>query len=174
MTRWLRARTLAELEPTDRDAIEDHVFACDVCFARLRAAERLHDGLRTLASAKPPTTLTTATLAEMKQAGRRIEEFRVGPHERLQGSIGVEAEIAVLRVRVDLRDVVRAELRLCRPDGTAFLVVPAPFEPDSGELLVACDARVAASYETLRFQIVAVEPADRGTIADVTFVQVER
>jgi hypothetical protein len=82
-----------------------------------------------------------------------------------------DAEIAVLRVRVDLAGVRRIEITLCRSDGTPFVTLPATFDSGAGEVLIACDAHLAKAYDGIRFKVRAVDPADRGEIADVLFVR---
>lgn len=162
---------LGEIDETEAEAVDRHAFDCESCFVRLRAAERIVRGLGRLVAMTPPPTLTVAQLDELKKTGRSVHEFPVDARGVVHGLLPPDAEIAVLRVRVDLAGVRRIEISFCRPDGTAFVTVPAVFDPSAAEVLIACEAHLARAYESIRFRLRAVDPPDRGEIGDVLFVR---
>ena len=109
---------LALLPDAEQDAVEEHLFACDACGDRLRAAIDLSEGLRTLARSGSLRVVVADDLVQhVVSAGRRVRTYAVASGETVACTVSADDEFLVARLAVELRDAGRVDLSFCDAAG---------------------------------------------------------
>lgn len=109
---------LALLPDAEQDAVEEHLFACDACGDRLRAAIDLSEGLRTLARSGSLRVVVADDLVQhVLSAGRRVRTYAVASGETVACTVSADDEFLVARLAVELRDAGRVDLSFCDAAG---------------------------------------------------------
>jgi hypothetical protein len=102
----------------DEEAVESHLFACDACGDRLRAAVALATRLRDVARSGGLRVVVGEALVRRAQAtGRRVRRYEAAPAETIHCTAAVDDELFVARLAADLRGAARVDLSLCDPEG---------------------------------------------------------
>jgi hypothetical protein len=157
-----------DLEAAESDAIESHVFACATCTAM---SERIAAVTEKLRSLEPPV-ISAARLDELRSAGRRIQDNPVAPGGRKRVVFSEQEFIVHHLGGLDLTDVDRVGL-VVRDDGTDQVVTEypsAPFDPKTGEILIACQRHFVVFPANIAFQVTTYA---RGEAKNVTRYVVE-
>jgi hypothetical protein len=129
----LVAYWLGEVEP---EPLEEHLFACASCSARLDWLAALSAGVRAAVRAGALGVAVSAAFVEgMKAGGLRVREYRVAPGERVSCTIRADDDAVVTRMQASLAGVRR--LDLARVDAAGGAVQEArmrdiPFDAASG------------------------------------------
>ncbi|HEX7054346.1 MAG TPA: hypothetical protein VF211_10500 [Burkholderiales bacterium] len=153
-------------------ALEEHLFGCGHCTARLAELARLGAGVRTAFLAGALTAVVSAPFVEkLRREGVRLREYRLRPGETLSCTIAASDDFVVSRLAADLRGVKRLDLLREIEGRPALEMHDVPFDPAAGELLVLPPAAALKKMPSHveRVRLVAVEEAGRRTIGEYTF-----
>ncbi len=109
---------LAALSPADEETVEDHVFACDACSARLTEMAGMAEGVRVLAQrGNLRLVVSDKFLERAAQEGLRVREYVVGPGGEVACTVTAEDDILIGRLEADFRGVQQVDLCYCDSDG---------------------------------------------------------
>ena len=163
--------------PRDAEAsVEEHLFGCARCSARLGSLVAFAHGIRAaVRSGRVQAVITPALLAHMRRDGLRIREYRLAPGERVACTIRADDDAVVGRMQAPLAGVTRVDAleTLDLHDGRAsqWRVEDVPFDPAAGEVISLPSAALLKERpaHTLRVRLVAVDATGERTLGDYTF-----
>lgn len=169
----LTAYWLGELESEE---VEEHLFACAACSARLEELAALGAGLRAVVREGRVTAVVSAPFVEaLRRQGLRIREYRVPPGGRVECTLLAEDDAVVSRMQAPLAGVKRLDLvwRIEAGGGAAAeaRIEDVPFDPAAGEVLNLPSAAALRRQpaHTMRIRLVAVEEAGERSLGEYTF-----
>ena len=154
---------LAALPASEEDAVEEHLFECDACGARLREAIALVEGVRDLA--RHGTLLMVVSDAFLKRVaaeGFHIREYAPPAGGKIACTVKAEDDFLIGRLTADLHAVRRVDLSLCDEKGREKLrLADVPFDTASGSVAFQqpIDYAKAAPSETLVARLLAFDAA---------------
>lgn len=131
-----------ELAPAERDAIEEHLFACEVCTA---AGERVAAIVMALRTQVPPV-IAVEQLAELRARGLAIGENTFQPGVRTSVTFAPGLDLLIHHLAgLDLADAQRVAVTVrSQASGAVLFHDPvAPFDRARGEVLIACQRHFA-------------------------------
>ena len=117
------AATLADywfalLSQPEEEAVEEHLFGCDACRARMEEVIALADGVRALArEGDLRVVVNDEYLRRAAKDGLRIREYTVPPGGSVDCTVTAEDDLLVGRLVADIRGVERVDLSLCDEGG---------------------------------------------------------
>lgn len=131
-----------DLELAAVDRLDEHLIGCGVCTAESARVAALSEAMRTFI----PPLLDHATLASLLARGLRITENPLLRDERRTVVFPLDTDLLLHRLGgLDLSAVVRLSMRIIVEEtGDLLFEDPsAPFDRDSGEVLIACQRHFA-------------------------------
>lgn len=140
-----------DLDPTESDDLEAHVFGCATCTALSERIAAVTEKMRSL----EPAVIPAARLDELRAAGRHIEDHFVAPGERSRVRFTAQEIIVHHLGGLDLEDVERVSV-VVSSDGTKQVVTEypsVPFDPKRGEVLIACQRHFAVFPPDIAFEV---------------------
>jgi hypothetical protein len=166
---------LGELAPEQEAPLEEHLFACASCSARLEELAALAGGVRAaLREGRVKAVITPRFLEALRRQGLRIREYRVPAGGRVDCTLLADDDAVCGRMQVALAGVKRLDVRQRLDVGgeiTEMHLEDVPFDPVAGEVLTFPSAawlrKVPAN--TLRVRLVAVEEAGERVLGEYTF-----
>jgi anti-sigma factor RsiW len=170
----LAAYWLGEL-PDAEGALEEHLFACAHCSARLEWLAALSHGVRAaLRDGRVAATITPAFLEALRRQGLRIREYRVPAGARADCTLLAGEHAVVGRMQAALAGVQRIDtVKRLEVAGkvTETRAEDVPFDPAAGEVLFMPSAvwlrNMPAS--TVRVRLLAVEETGERVLGEYTF-----
>ena len=163
-----------EAQPRDEEAVEEHLFACTECSARLEELVGLGAGIRdALRSGALRAVLPRDFVERLKSEGLRLREYRVPPGGSVNCTLTGEDDFVVSRLQAPLAGVERLDLVYVGPDGEAQATFEdIPFDAAAGEVLVLPSAAAvrAMPAHTFRMRLVAVGAHGAKPLGDYTFI----
>lgn len=153
-----------DLSPEELDAVEAHLMGCPHCSeASARVA-----AITTALGAMVPVLVTRVALEELRGRGLRIVEGTLSPGERRP--VVFERDVDLLIHRLGGLDLARVErvrfLLRVEETGEVILDDPrAPFERDTGEVLLACQRHFAAFPPNVVAEVRARDPSGAEHVA---------
>jgi len=109
---------LAALPSAEEEAVEEHLFDCDQCGARLHEVIALADGVRTLArEGSLRMVVSDAFLERAKEEGLRVSEYAPPAGGSVQCTVRAEDDLLVGRLAADLSGATRVDLAFCDAQG---------------------------------------------------------
>jgi hypothetical protein len=116
---------LASLAQPEEDAVEQHLFECDECGARLREVIALAEGVRTLAREGSLQMVVSDTfLQRAAKEGVRIREYAPPAGGSVQCTVGADDDILIGRLAANLSAANRVDLSICDERGVERLRMP--------------------------------------------------
>ena len=153
---WLGALPLAEEE-----AVEEHLFACDDCSARLREVISLAEAIRNLArQGSLLMVVSDAFLTRIAQEGLRVREYNLPLGGSVACTVTAEDDFLIGRLSTDLTGAKRVDLCLLGADGAEKLrLQDIPFHPGAGNVAFqqSISYAKAAPSETMIARLVAFD-----------------
>ena len=140
-----------DLDATESDAIEAHVFGCATCTAMSGRIAAITEKVRSL----EPAVIGAARLDELRAAGRRIEDNFVAPGERNRVLFAAQEMIVHHLGGLDLAGIDRVSV-VVRKDDTNQEIVEyssVPYDASSGEVLIACQRHFAVFPPDIAFEV---------------------
>ena len=168
---------LGELAPDAEAPIEEHLFACAHCTARLEELAALASGIRaTVREGRVAAGISVPFLETLKRQGLRIREYRVPPGGRAECTLRAEDDAVVPRMQAPLAGVKRVDvLQRLEVGGEVSeqRVEDLPFDPAAGEVLLLPSAAALRKLpaHTMRMRLVAVDEAGERPLGEYTFAQ---
>ena len=154
-------------------ALEEHLFSCAACTARLEGLAALGEGVRAaFRSGAVGAVVSAAFVEKLRGEGLRLREYRVRPGESVSCTIAAGDDFVVSRLAADLSGVKRLDLFNGVDGGAMRLAMQdVPFDPATGELLVLPPAAALKKMpaHVHRIRLEAVDEAGRRTLGEYTF-----
>jgi hypothetical protein len=134
------------------DEIEEHLFGCDACATE---AERVAAIVGAFRDQLPPV-ISHAQLADVARRGLAIEENTFHPGTRTAVTFAARLDLLVHHLAgLDLAGAERVDLTI-RSEATGAVLYHdplAPFDPASGEVLIACQRHFAMFPRDVVFDV---------------------
>jgi hypothetical protein len=172
-TATLLAYWLRELEGGEESQLEEHLFACEDCSARLRDLARLGEGIRHAARAGTLHAVVSAPFVERLQgAGLRVRRYDLQPGGSVLCTATANDDAVVAYLHASLKDVERLDLLVHDSVTNArWRLEDIPFDPAASEVVLAPSVvglrRSPKTTQTMR--LVAVAGNEERPIAEYTF-----
>jgi len=152
---------LGELDAAEEAQIEEHVFGCAECSARLQQLVQLAQGLqRASREGNVITILTPSFIKRLQDAGLRVREYRMDPGGSVLCTVAPEDDRVVAHLHAPLTDVRRLDLVIHDDtEGFSFRVEDLAFERAANEVVLSpsmAELR-ALTHATQRVELVSVE-----------------
>jgi hypothetical protein len=154
---------LAALSPAEEEAVEEHLFACDSCGARLREVMALAEGIRTLArEGSLRMVVTEAFLERAAEEGLRVRQYAPPAGGGVQCTVTAEDDLLVARLAADMSGAQRVDLCICDGEGVEQQrLKDIPVAPGAGGVLYqeSLAFAKAARTQTMIARLVALDEA---------------
>jgi anti-sigma factor RsiW len=171
----LIAYWLGELPAAEEAPLEEHLFACGECSARLEELTALAGGIRAaMREGRVSAVISAPFLEALRRQGLRIREYRVPPGGRVACTLLADDDAVVSRMQAELAGVKRVDaLQRLELGGEVHEVrlEDVPFDPEAGEVLnlpLAARLRTMPAH-VVRMRLLAVEEAGERTLGEYTF-----
>ena len=165
---------LAALAKPEEGAVEEHLFTCDECGARLRGIIALEEGIRKIA--REGSLLMVVSDAFLKRAaedGLRVREYAPPPGGGVECTVTADDDILIGRLASNLSRAKRVDLCICDQRGVERVRLPdIPFDPGAGSIAFQQSITYAksASSETMIARLVSMDDAGvEHLLAEYTF-----
>jgi len=171
----LIAYWLGELPAAAEEPLEEHLFACAGCSARLEELAALAAGIRAaVREGRVHAVISAPFLELLRRQGLRIREYRVPAGGRVDCTLRADDDAVVSRMQAPLAGAKRVDaLQRLELGGEVFetRLEDVPFDPAAGEVLnlpSAAGLRKLPAH-TLRVRLVAVDEAGERPLGEYTF-----
>lgn len=158
------------------EELEEHLFACAACSARLEEIAALGAGIRAAArEGRVAAVISGPFLEALRRQGLRIREYRVPAGGSVECTLRARDDAVVSRLEAPLAGAKRIDVLFRVELGgevTEQRVEDVPFDPGAGEILVlpsAAELRKLPAH-TQRVRLVAMEEAGERLIGEYRFV----
>jgi hypothetical protein len=169
----LVAYWLGELPAEREAALEEHLFGCAHCTARLEGLAALASGVRAAVKGGRVSMFVAEPFVEaMRQAGLCLREYRLGPGGSVNCTIRADDDAVISRIRAPLAGVKRVDVVQRRGrDEPEERLADVPFDAEAGEVVMIPSAAWLKSMPafTMRLRLIAVGEAGEEAIGDYTF-----
>ncbi len=116
---------LAALGKLEEETVEEHLFKCEPCEARLREVIALAEGVRNLArEGSLRMVVSDVFLRRAKEEGLRVREYAPPPGGSVQCTVTDEDNFLVARLTANLTEAKRVDLCICDALGVEQLRLP--------------------------------------------------
>jgi hypothetical protein len=165
---------LGALAESEEESVEEHLFACDECGARLRETVALAEGVRNLA--RQGSLIMVVSDAFVKRAraqGSHVREYAPPRSGSVECTVNAEDDFLIGRLAADLTGASRVDLCFCDGHGVERLRLPdIPFHADAGGVAFqqSITYAKAAPSETMIARLVTLDEAGgEGLLGEYTF-----
>jgi hypothetical protein len=169
----LVAYWLGELPEQSEGTLEEHLFSCAHCSARLEALAALADGVRaTVADGRVSLVVPGRFVESMQRTGLRLREYRLDPGSSVSCTIAADDDAVISRLHAPLAGVKRLDLvRVIGDDVQEQRVTDVPFDAAAGEVFVIPPAAWLKTMPafTMRMRLVDVGETGERPIGEYTF-----
>jgi hypothetical protein len=167
----LLAWWLDELDAEKSNEVEEHLFSCEVCSARLRQLLRLREAVcDALSDGHFGTVVTAKFIRSLTESGTRIREYRLPPGGSVLCTIAPQDDFVVSHLQAPLEGVRQLDLVIEAGDQVHRLA-HVPFDAMSNEVTfippVATLRRLG--QETQRLRLLAVTLDSERVLGEYTF-----
>lgn len=151
---------LGELDEVAEARIDEHLFGCQECGAKLDEIIALAGGVRTaFGQGAIQAFITDAFVKRLAEQKVRLREYRVPRNGSVNCSVAPEDEVVVARLEAALEGVTRLDAHSYFGDAQPEVFRDIPFDPASGEVVLMprlAQLRAAPSH-VYRVSLVAVD-----------------
>ncbi len=128
---------LAALREPEEQAIEEHLFTCDECGARLREVIALAEEIRKLARQGSLTmVISDAFVKRAAEQGLHVREYSPPRWGSVECTVSAEDDFLIGSLTADLSAAKRLDLSLCDDHGIERLRLPdIPFRSQAGAVM---------------------------------------
>jgi len=147
------ARDLADSDETDR--VEEHLFACGDCSARLDGLAAVGSGLATLVrQGRVSGIVSRALLNRMQRNGIHVRMYSLVPGDTVPCAVFPGDDLVVAALRADFSGVDAVTLSVTGPeDSPNGEINDVPVSGPDGEVLWATPAAVVRQMPSMRLQL---------------------
>lgn len=141
---------LALLSESEEEAVDVHLFECDVCGDRLRAIIRMSEGLRAIArSGSLRVVVDDGFVRHAAESGQRVRQYDFEPGQPVQCTIAESDALLVARLAVNLVGAERVDVSFHDPQGVERARLnDVPFHADARHLVFQESAPFAKAAPT--------------------------
>ena len=169
----LIAYWLGELEDAREAGLEEHLFGCETCSARLGQIAQVGEAIkRATCAGGVHVVLTAEFIRRLQASGLRVREYRLQPGGSVNCTVAPEDDLVVAHLHATLADVKRLDLVLDdEASGAHWRAEDVAFDPAANEVVMATkmtELRQLGSA-TLCAQLLAVERDQERIIGEYTF-----
>jgi hypothetical protein len=116
---------LAALASPEQEAVEEHLFECDACGARLREVIALAEGVRSLAlEGCLRMVVSDVFLERLAAEGLHVRQYAPLPGGGVQCTVTAEDDILIARLVANFSGANRVDLCICDERGVEQLRLP--------------------------------------------------
>jgi hypothetical protein len=138
----------------EADALEDHLFGCDACTARLTALSSLQAGVAALArEGRVWGLLTRSLLNRLQRDGVRIRVYVLEPGDTVACAAHPGDDLLVAALRADFSHAPTASLAVTGADSPVPDIAEIAVPPSAREVLVAVPGRGARELPSVRLAL---------------------
>ena len=169
----LLAWWLGELEGGRESELEEHLFGCESCGARLRQLMQLGDGIRRVTrSGSVHAVLTAEFIRRLRESGMRVREYRLHPGGSVNCTVASEDDLVIAHLHAPLAEVQRLDMVVDDDtSGAHWRAEDVAFDPAADEVVMAPSVvelrRLGVTVQ--RVQLLAVEQGNERVIGAYTF-----
>jgi hypothetical protein len=165
---------LAALPESEEAAVEEHLFACDECGARLSGVIAMAKGIQDLArQASLRLVVSDEFLRRAEKDGLRVRQYAPPAGGSVQCTVTAEDDILIGRLAADLAGAQRVDLSICDERGAEqFRMRDIPVNPSSGSVILqeSITAAKAAPTSTMIMRLFGVtEAGSERLLGEYTF-----
>jgi hypothetical protein len=169
----LLAYWLDELDEAGTEVIEEHLFQCDACGARLRELIQLGGGVRkALLNGRFGTVVAPSFTRRLQNAGVQLREYHLEPGDSVNCTLAPEDDLVISHLRVALSDVRQIDLVIDDGQGGSLhRARHVAFDPATDELtLIPPVAQVRTmGAARQRMRLMAVDKGSERLLGEYTF-----
>jgi anti-sigma factor RsiW len=172
----LTAYWLDELPAAEAEAVEEHVFACASCAARLDDLAAVAAGVRAAVRGGAVSLVASGRFAAaLAEAGLRVREYRLEPGDTVHCTLRSDENAVVAHVRAPLAGVQRVDALLRVELGAVqypeLRIEDVPFDAAADEVLFMPLAKALRNMPAhrLHVRLLSVAAAGDTTLGDYTF-----
>ena len=168
----LLAWWLDELDEVQSAELEEHLFGCDACTARLRELLALRAGVRkTFHDSQFGTAVTLGFVERLRESGRRLREYRVDAGGSVMCTIAPDDDFVVSRMHAPLAGVRQVDL-VYENDSMQHRWSHIPFDAANNEVTFLPPVAMLRSMgaSTMRARLYAVTLDSERVIAEYHFI----
>jgi hypothetical protein len=152
---------LGVLADAEERGVEEHLFACDACGARLREVIALAEGVRHLArTGSLMMVVSDAFLQRATVEGLRVREYSPPPGGSVECTVSAEDDLLIGRLRANFARAKRVDLCICNADGAEqHRLADIPFHSQTDQVVFQQPITYAkaAPSETMIARLVAFD-----------------
>ena len=165
---------LSSLTGADEEAVEQHLFECDVCGARLREVIALADGVRKLAREGSLRMVVSEAFINRvaQEEGLRVRQYAPPPGGGVQCTVTAEDDILISRLAANFSGAKRVDLCLCDARGVEqdrLPDIPVNLDAESVLIQVSMSWAKAAPTQTMIMRLVAIDEGVESLLGEYTF-----
>jgi hypothetical protein len=109
---------IGSMADADEDAVEEHLFRCDLCGHRLRQVILLADGIRKLArEGSLRMVVSDVFLQRAAESGLAVREYTIPPGGSVECTVTADDDILIGRVAANLSGAKRVDICICDERG---------------------------------------------------------
>jgi anti-sigma factor RsiW len=154
---------ISALSEAEEETVEEHLFACDPCGARLREMIALAEEIRRLArEGSLRMVVSDEFLRRAEKAGLRVRQYAPPAGGSVQCTVTAEDDLLIGRLAADLAGAGRVDLSICDERGAEqSRMRDIPVNPSSGGVVLqeSITSIKAAPTSTLILRLVGVSEA---------------
>lgn len=154
---------LAALAGIEEENVEEHLFACESCGARLQEVIALAEGVRLLAREGSLRMVVTGEFVQQaEREGLRVRQYAPPLGGSVECTVTAEDDLLVGRLAANLIGARRVDLYFCDERGVEQFRMPdIPIHPDAGGVLYQESMTFAKAAPTSRLiaRLVALDEA---------------
>jgi len=129
---------VAALPQTEEEAVEEHLFTCDECAARLSEITALAEGVRSLArGGSLQMIVSDAFLKRAAEEGLRVRQYAPAAGGSVQCTVTPEDDLLIGRLAANLAGVRQVDLSICNQDRVEQMrMTDIPFRSEGGDVVI--------------------------------------
>jgi len=147
----------------EEESVEQHLFECDECGAKLREVIALAEGIRALArEGSLRMVVSDAYVRRAAEKGMRVREYAPPPGGGVACTVTAEDDLLISRLAADLSGAARVDLCICDEGGIEKArLEDIPVHSEAGGIVFQEDIALVKEAPTHKMiaRLVAVDPA---------------
>ena len=169
----LLAYWLAELESPREVELEEHLFGCGSCSARLRQLLQLSNGIQRVTRAgSVHAVVTPEFIRRLQESGMRVREYSLQPGGSVNCTVTPEDDLVIAHLHAPLGDVNRLDLLLHdETSSVRWRAEDVAFDPAAAEVVMVPSVLKLRllGVATQRVQLLAMGGGNERVIGEYTF-----
>jgi hypothetical protein len=174
----LNAAVLADywlglLSQSEEEGLEEHLFSCDDCNARLSEMVALGEELRNLAHEGSLRMVVSETFLERAAAkGMTVRQYAPPRGGKVDCTVTLEDDLLIGRLAANFSESKIIDLVICDGQGIELMrMTDVPFRPGEGKLLLqeSITRAKAAPSEVMIARLVAIDDEGERLVGEFTF-----